>query len=229
MKQKEIFLWAIIGLLLVPFVAYGLSTILPVYDSFIVTSGSMEPEILTGSIIYVKNTDPSAIQVNDTITFQSDDHFTTHKVIERQEGVRGYSYRTKGVANEKPDPGWITEDQLVGKVVFSVPYLGYLVNWAGTFYGLVFLVIIPAAIILAYEFKTILIEVYNLDEEQGLRGFIPAVIPALILLLLAGVLGWQMVFYNGDAPVSSTIIGILITAMLFLGIIVLEIRERISG
>ena len=47
-----------------------------------VISGSMEPEYPVGSLIYVKDVDPSQIQVNDVITYVlPNDMPSTHRVI----------------------------------------------------------------------------------------------------------------------------------------------------
>ena len=60
---------------------------------YIVLSGSMEPEILTGSLIYVDTLTPeeaSNLQVGDTVTFFTDKNGTTvtHRIYE----VVGFAY-----------------------------------------------------------------------------------------------------------------------------------------
>lgn len=227
MSLKSGLSWLLFLALIFPFVAYGAGQFIPFYDSFIVTSGSMEPEIKTGSVIYVIEKDPSTIAINDTITFSRGDRFTTHKVIEKGSQDEEYYFRTKGIANEEPDPGRVNEQDIVGNVVLTVPYIGYILDWAGTFYGMAFLVIIPAAIISAYELKNILTELNYLEEGGGnLSGFIPSLIPSLILLLLSGILAWQIFLRGGEIPINLTEAAILIIVLLFLGIIILEIRER---
>ena len=89
---------------------------------YVVLSGSMEPTIMTGSIAYV---DP---KVGDIITFTFDDgSTTTHRVYSRD----GDSISTKGDANETIDAP-IDVKQVVGTVRFSIPKLGYALDFATT-------------------------------------------------------------------------------------------------
>ena len=52
------------------------------YKPFIVLSGSMETEIYVGDLVFVKEVDPSTLQVNDIIAFRDSDNLvTTHRII----------------------------------------------------------------------------------------------------------------------------------------------------
>lgn len=96
---------------------------------FCVLSGSMEPEYHVGSLIYVKKTEPEEIKVGDPITFVLNEELTvaTHRVIEiDSENQRFY---TKGDANENPDSKPVHFKNLIGRPVFSIPYLGYVSNY----------------------------------------------------------------------------------------------------
>jgi len=94
---------------------------------YVVLSGSMEPTYHVGSMIYVKEVDPVDIQVGDPITFRiSDGMVATHRVIAVYEDG---SFQTQGDANDAPDGAPVSPENLVGKPVFSIPYLGYLSDW----------------------------------------------------------------------------------------------------
>lgn len=151
MKKKTTAGWLIAALILFPFIAYGLSSFIPQYDGFIVTSGSMEPEIQTGSLLFTLKAPAENIEVGDTITFREGESHTTHKVIQKNSSNSQITFRTQGVANETPDPGVVTADELVGKKLFSIPLLGYLIVWAGTPVGLTLLVLIPGTILILLE------------------------------------------------------------------------------
>ena len=91
----------------------------------------MEPAYHVGSLIYVKNTDPDDVQVGDAITFVLDESLTvvTHRVVEIETDEDGaIRYTTKGDANETVDGSPVHEKNLVGKPVFTIPYLGYVAN-----------------------------------------------------------------------------------------------------
>lgn len=92
---------------------------------YTVVSGSMEPAIPTGSIVYVKGTEASEIKKDDVIAFYSGNDsgaIITHRVVKNQ--VVSGQFITKGDANEKEDVTPVAYDNLIGKVVFSIPVLG---------------------------------------------------------------------------------------------------------
>ncbi len=102
-------------------------------DVYTVLSPSMEPEYMTGSLLYVKEVDPSTLAVNDVITFQLTDSITaTHRIIEivnDEEDASVKLFRTKGDANTLADELPVSYDRIVGKPIFSIPYLGYAASY----------------------------------------------------------------------------------------------------
>ena len=100
---------------------------------FTVLSGSMEPTYHTGSLIYVKKTDPYTIKEGQPITFMLDENtVATHRIVgvvpdEDEPGV--VRYRTKGDANNVEDGGLVHYKNVIGTPVFSIPGLGYLANY----------------------------------------------------------------------------------------------------
>ena len=96
--------------------------------SYIVLSGSMHPEIQTGAFAYVKPQEADTLKVNDIITFTIGENTVTHRINE----ITDDGFITKGDANEVPDLAPVMKNQVVGKYVFSIPYLGYFVSWLST-------------------------------------------------------------------------------------------------
>ena len=98
---------------------------------FSVLSPSMEPTYHVGSLIYVKQAGVSELDVGDAITFRADGGtIVTHKIIEVIEDEDGaVRYRTQGEANDTPDGGSVTYQRVIGKPVFTVPYLGYFASY----------------------------------------------------------------------------------------------------
>lgn len=127
-------------------------------DVFIVLSGSMEPEYHTGSVIYVKKIDdPSDLKVKDVITFRlSEDTIATHRIIELVEEDGQIKYRTKGDANEVEDAALVTQSQLVGTPVFTIPLLGYVVSYIQKPPGLYVAVSVGAVMLLVLLLPDIL-------------------------------------------------------------------------
>lgn len=159
MKLGNTILWIVVLLFMSPFLAFAAGNYLPQFDGFTVTGGSMEPEIQTGSLLFTRNVPAERVDVGDTITFRDGEHFTTHKVINKSSSNGEISFRTQGIANNSPDPGRVTEDELQGKKLFSIPLLGYFIAWAGTTQGIIVLIIIPGALLLLLETKNIVHEV----------------------------------------------------------------------
>jgi len=104
---------------------------------FAVLSGSMEPSYHVGSLIYVRKAAPESIQVGDPITFvlNEDLAVATHRVVEI-DSVNG-EFRTKGDANSAADAAPVNFQNLIGKPVFTIPYLGYVSSFLGTQRGMI--------------------------------------------------------------------------------------------
>lgn len=100
---------------------------------YTVLSGSMEPVYHVGSLIYVKDVDPFALEIGDDITFLLDeDTVATHRIVgivPDEEDPETIRFRTKGVANEQEDGGLVHYRNVIGKPVFTIPYLGYLASY----------------------------------------------------------------------------------------------------
>lgn len=90
---------------------------------FSVISGSMEPEYPAGSLIYVKEVDPSAVKVGDVITYVLPNNTpSTHRVIRIDE--ENQHFYTKGDANSVEDAP-VHFKNLIGKPIFRIPLLGF--------------------------------------------------------------------------------------------------------
>ena len=100
---------------------------------FVVLSGSMEPEYHVGSLIYVKSVDYKDLQVGDDITYMLDkDTVVTHRIIEvlaDEDDPETLRYFTQGIANDVPDATSVHYKNIIGKPVFTIPYLGYVSNY----------------------------------------------------------------------------------------------------
>ena len=92
------------------------------YEIYNVTSGSMEPTLPVGSVIYVEHVKPETIQSGDIIAYYVDAVVVTHRVVENRfvEGV----FVTKGDANEMEDIGNTRYRDFIGVVKYHFPFLG---------------------------------------------------------------------------------------------------------
>lgn len=93
-------------------------------QAYSVISGSMEPEYPVGSLIYVKEVDPSEIKVGDVITYVLPNETpSTHRVVRIDE--ENQHFYTKGDANKTEDGAPVHFKNLIGTPIFKIPYLGY--------------------------------------------------------------------------------------------------------
>lgn len=94
-----------------------------------VLTGSMEPALAPGDLVVVRPAPADEIRVGEVITFQpvSDDPtLVTHRVTgltTEPTGVTGFT--TQGDANGAADDP-IAADQVKGRVVYSVPWIGHV-------------------------------------------------------------------------------------------------------
>lgn len=105
---------------------------------YTVLSGSMEPTYHVGSVIYVEKVSPEELKVGDPVTFRlSGGVVATHRIIELIDGgTANASFRTQGDANDTPD-GISPPSSLIGRPVFSVPYMGYISAFLQTPRGMI--------------------------------------------------------------------------------------------
>lgn len=89
------------------------------FTTHIVISESMEPTIKKNDIIIVKRSDQ--YNIGDIITYIREDGLSiTHRIISSNPD----GYILQGDANSEQDPGIITYDQIVGKVIILISHNG---------------------------------------------------------------------------------------------------------
>ncbi|NIQ32890.1 MAG: signal peptidase I [Nitrososphaeria archaeon] len=143
---------------------------------YTVQSGSMAPTIPAGSIVLVK---PAAeYREGDVITFKSASErylekptsTITHRIYKVLEEEGKVVYLSKGDFNPSPDSEPVTRELVLGKVIFSVPLIGYPVSFARTVPGLVILIVIPATILIYSEILNIKKELVRIRREKRKRA-----------------------------------------------------------
>lgn len=111
-----------------------------------VMTSSMEPELPVGSLVFVQPTAYEEIHIGDDITFVRDQNLTlvTHRVIEKDDKTQFIT--TQGIANNSADAP-VNYQNIVGKVIFHIPYIGHFVIWISTTKGKIICEIIIVAIV----------------------------------------------------------------------------------
>ncbi|KZN25947.1 hypothetical protein A4G99_04385 [Haladaptatus sp. R4] len=142
--------------------------------SYVVLSGSMHPTIHAGDVVVSKHVEPSAIEEGDILVFHresaSNSDRTTHRVVDVVHRDDGLYFRTKGDANENPDVGLVSADDVIGRVWFHVPYIGHLLLFARTRAGLLSLVVLPCLLIVISEAYSLVGATRAKSEDEDETG-----------------------------------------------------------
>ncbi|WP_088902107.1 signal peptidase I, partial [Halorubrum lacusprofundi] len=87
-------------------IAHAFPALVGAEYSDVVQSGSMEPAIGTGSVVFVAQRPAEMLGVGDVILFADSPTgpTTTPRVNEKHQGESSIRFRTNGDANEDPDP-----------------------------------------------------------------------------------------------------------------------------
>ena len=101
------------------------------FRTFTVMSGSMEPELPVGSLIYVRPVDYSTLNVGDVISYVANDEKTvvTHRIVSIEVDKNDsdvWRFKTKGDTNSTADAGLVHYKNVLGTPMFVVPFIGYV-------------------------------------------------------------------------------------------------------
>lgn len=154
--------------ILLPIVVFTLVTsrtdLIPNIKSFVVLSGSMEPALPVGSIVYTKSS--SSYSPGDIISFSNGTGQTvTHRIVEETDD----GYVTKGDANDSVDNAVVAPSQVIGSSLFTIPYVGKIMNFVRTPVGFITFIILPSVLFILSELWTIKKELEKEIEKKLLR------------------------------------------------------------
>lgn len=138
-----------------------------------VQSPSMEPNIPTGSLIFIQRADGADVVVGPPTTgdvlvyFFPDEKITdyfiftiyeptpwSHRAIQKTQINGTWYFLTKGDANSAPDQNalkpstWVPEERVIGRVIWYAPYLGYPFLWLRNGYLVAAIIVVLLIIIL---------------------------------------------------------------------------------
>jgi signal peptidase len=146
--------------LIAPFVVYAVPATVGGEVSYVVLTASMTPAIAPGDVVIVDGVPARDVTVGDVIVFEQragDPIPITHRVIAVDRPADAPpEFRTKGDANEDADLNPVTPDRLVGRVMFTIPLIGYVIQFVGTPTGFVALVVLPLGLLVASEVADLL-------------------------------------------------------------------------
>ena len=167
-------------------------------QAYNVISGSMEPTISVGSIVYVKAEDFSKLKEGDIIAFNAGASVVTHRIMEID--AQSMLITTKGDANESADFTPVAYTNVIGKVVADFPVIGNISAYLSEPVGklLVVLVLIVGVILSnAGEKKTEADSDNNRSKKKKTGKVNPKMILALGLVIIFGSVGGFLYIFMG--------------------------------
>lgn len=99
------------------------------FGALVIATESMTGALDKGDAAIFERYDDQRIQVGQVIVFENNDAMVVHRVIDIKYINGTMQYYTQGDANEEPDTGYATDNQVVGLVKLKVPYIGYPTLW----------------------------------------------------------------------------------------------------
>ena len=121
---KEIFIKILYILLLIYLLIF-----IPViwgYRPLVIISGSMEPTLKVGGILYYKEIEHNKYQKEDIVVFKSNKYLISHRIVE----INNLGFITKGDANKNTDSNILKYNNVLGKGTnWSIPYIGYYADF----------------------------------------------------------------------------------------------------
>ena len=111
------------------------------YKPLIIESGSMEPILKVGGILYYKSIPLNNYKINNILVYKIPNHIVSHRIV----GKNDYYFITKGDQNKINDSN-VYNNQVLGRSSnFSIPYIGY---YADYIYHHIYLLIITLFIVI---------------------------------------------------------------------------------
>lgn len=118
-------------------------------QSFVVLTGSMEPAISTGGIIFTQK--QLSYNTGDVVAFKQGSVNVTHRIVSLENKDGKLLYQTKGDANNTLDSKLVAPDQILGKTMIKANHIGKLIVFLKTIPGFITVLVIPALIFIGFE------------------------------------------------------------------------------
>ncbi len=150
----------------------------------IVVSGSMEPNIREGDLLFVMGANPKDIKNGtaedkngDVIVFDArglwagaPEEPIVHRVVDKYLVGDTWYFRTKGDANSLPDQELVPESRIIGVVIGGIPYIGW-VKILLTESGLLIPLLVIVSALLVISIIRDIFQDENGDEDEDQKKF----------------------------------------------------------
>lgn len=100
------------------------------FRMYTILTGSMMPKYNPGDVVLVAKTNLDKLDNNDVITFKINENTVTHRIVQKTDE----GFITKGDNNNVNDLEVITKEKILGKVIFKIPKIGFILQILSTPY-----------------------------------------------------------------------------------------------
>lgn len=142
------------------------------YQLYVDVTNSMVPDLHVNDIIVVKKETKENIKVGDIVTFREGNGTVTHRIIEITNFDGETKYKTKGDNNSLEDDKPITYEEIEGKYLFKIRYLGFFITDKISFALLIILILIVSFFPyekINFKKKNEAVEPVMLNKENNLK------------------------------------------------------------
>ena len=139
------------------------------YHIFRVTSGSMEPKLMIGDVILVKEVPSDEIHAGDIVTYNGKEgdmagKIITHEVVEEPYEENGITYiQTQGITKGALKDPLIDYSQVEGKYVTTLGFLNAMYTFFLSPYGLIAFVGL-IVVLFGYEAVSLVLSYKSMEE-----------------------------------------------------------------
>ena len=92
----------------------------------VIISGSMEPILKVGGILYYEKINLNDFKKDDILVYQLNEHIVSHRIV----NINEYGFETKGDNNNSNDSYIVDKNNVIGKGNnWSIPYIGYYADF----------------------------------------------------------------------------------------------------
>lgn len=94
-----------------------------------IATASMYPTIKIGDAVIIKKCTANDVEPNDIIEYQMEGFTVVHRVVSKYQEDGETFFITKGDNNDDEDSKPVSEQQLIGKSIFKIPYIALPSVW----------------------------------------------------------------------------------------------------
>lgn len=121
------------------------------YKPFIILSGSMEPDIMTGDMVFVKETGGASLKEGDVIAYRSGEAVVTHRIIKVTQEEGQTRYITQGDANNTADQTPVRPEDVEGIYCRRIAGAGNLAMYMQTTTGMIVFIVCPLILLILWD------------------------------------------------------------------------------